>query len=76
MHLVSFLKTWLPVFIANGLQIPMGAVIDSPLNAEFGVLAKHTLRKWRVPGLSIAVIHESKTFAEVRLSPDRMNDRN
>ncbi|KAJ5816494.1 Peptidase S12 Pab87-related C-terminal [Penicillium robsamsonii] len=37
---------------------------QSPFDAEFDVLVKEQLEKWKVPGLSIAVIHGPNTYTK------------
>ena len=41
----------------------------SPLNDDFASFAKKTMDKWKVPGLSIAVIDDEDIYAEVRAHP-------
>jgi hypothetical protein len=36
-----------------------------PLDADFHALAQHELAKWKVPGLTIAVIHGPYTHSKV-----------
>jgi CubicO group peptidase (beta-lactamase class C family) len=39
---------------------------NGPLDARFDQLVTDTLQRWNVPGLSIAVVDEEKTWAKVR----------
>ena len=39
---------------------------ESPLNAEFDELVEDLLQHFKVPGLSIAVVSDRKTYAKVR----------
>ncbi|KAK7178458.1 penicillin-binding [Paraphaeosphaeria sporulosa] len=51
-----------------------GSVISeasrSPLDEEFAAFAHETLKEWKVPGVSIAVIDGDDIFAEASLSTD------
>lgn len=42
-----------------------GAVKKSPLDADFGAFAEGALRRWHVPGISVAVVDGDSTWAEV-----------
>jgi hypothetical protein len=37
----------------------------TPLTKEFGTFVKETLKKWKVPGMSLAVIDGEDIYAEV-----------
>jgi hypothetical protein len=37
----------------------------NPLTEEFGTFVKETLEKWKVPGISLAVIDGEDVYAEV-----------
>jgi hypothetical protein len=39
----------------------------TPLTEEFGIFVKETLEKWKVPGMSLAVIDGEDVYAEVGL---------
>lgn len=38
---------------------------QSPFDGEFDALVKEQLEKWKVPGLSIAIIHGPNTYTKV-----------
>lgn len=38
---------------------------QSPFDEEFDTLVKEQLEKWKVPGLSIAIIHGPNTYTKV-----------
>jgi CubicO group peptidase (beta-lactamase class C family) len=38
---------------------------NSPLTLEFDALVQQQMDKWKVPGLSIAVVHGSSTWSKV-----------
>lgn len=40
---------------------------QSPFGDEFDILVKKQLEKWKVPGLSIAIIHGPNTYTKVIL---------
>jgi hypothetical protein len=40
--------------------------IVSPFDADFAKYVEETMKKWHIPGLSIAVIDGPETFSEVR----------
>lgn len=37
----------------------------SPFTLEFDSLVQRQLEKWKVPGITISVVHGSSTFAKV-----------
>ena len=39
---------------------------SSPLNPEFDGLVQRQMEKWKVPGLTIAIVHGSSTWSKVR----------
>lgn len=39
---------------------------QSPFDNEFDTLVKEQLKKWKVPGLSIAIIHGPNTYTKAR----------
>jgi hypothetical protein len=40
---------------------------QSPFDEEFDTLVKEVLEKWKVPGLSIAVVDGPNTYSKVRM---------
>lgn len=44
---------------------------QSPFDDEFDALVKEQLERWKVPGLSIAIIHGPNTYTKV-ISPIRL----
>ena len=46
-------------------QVPLGEESPSPLNPGFDDLVSHTLDKWRIPGLAIAIIDGDETYSKV-----------
>lgn len=45
------------------MQIP--TMSESPFDPEFDTLVSELLEKWKVPGLSIAVVHKSQSYSKV-----------
>ena len=41
------------------------AAPKNPFNGEFAKFAEETIKGWKVPGLSIAVVDDQDIFAEV-----------
>ena len=46
-------------------QVPLGGGAYFPLDDSFEKLVKQKLSEWHVPGVSIAVVHNNKTYAKV-----------
>ena len=44
---------------------PLTASMTSPLTEQFGKLVYEKLEEWHVPGMSIAIVHNDKVYAEV-----------
>ncbi|KAJ5766949.1 Peptidase S12 Pab87-related C-terminal [Penicillium nucicola] len=40
--------------------------MQSPFDHEFDILVENELKKWKVPGLSISVVHGPNTYSKVR----------
>lgn len=40
---------------------------ESPFDPEFDALVSKLLEEWKVPGLSIAVVHGSESYSKVNL---------
>ena len=58
------------LFLASSLasaaeQVPLGGGAYSPLDGDFEHLVKQKLSEWHVPGVSVAVVHNNKTYAKV-----------
>lgn len=57
--------------IANAEKpLAESSVKKNPFDDAFAEFANKTLDKWKVPGLSIAVIDDEDVYAEVRARPD------
>ncbi|SLM36178.1 Peptidase S12, Pab87-related, C-terminal [Lasallia pustulata] len=57
------------LFLASSLasaaeQVPLGGGAYSPLDGDFEHLVKQKLSEWHVPGVSVAVVHNNKTYAK------------
>ena len=57
-------------FLASALasaaeQAPLGGGAYFPLDNDFEQLVKQKLSEWHVPGVSVAVLHNNKTYAKV-----------
>lgn len=44
---------------------------ESPFDPEFDALVSKLLEEWKVPGLSIAVVHGSESYSKVNLELSR-----
>jgi hypothetical protein len=42
---------------------------ESPFDPDFDALVSKLLNEWKVPGLSIAVIHEDQNYSKVLKEP-------
>ena len=52
-------------------------MLDSPFDHEFDSLVNDELAKWKVPGLTIFVVHgENNTYSKVSPSPFRTPSHN
>lgn len=49
---------------------------QSPFDDGFDTLVKEQLDKWKVPGLSIAIIHGPNTYTKVRNPTDPLDASN
>lgn len=50
------------------MQITVG-MPESPFDPDFDALVSKLLDEWKVPGLSIAVVHGDKTYSKVLQEP-------
>jgi hypothetical protein len=42
------------------------ATLQSPFDTAFDALVENALGEWRIPGISVAVVHNEETFSKVR----------
>lgn len=55
-------------FAAAAQQAPLGGGPYFPFDDDFEKLVKQKLSEWHVPGVSIAVVHNNKTYAKVAMA--------
>lgn len=41
------------------------STFQAPFDAAFDTLVENALEEWKVPGISIAVVHKEETFSKV-----------